>query len=175
MKGITLKSETAKAQKIIEHFNMQPLPDEGGYFTETYRANEIIPAGALPERYGSQRNHSTSILYLITDRCCSKLHKVASDEIFHFHLGSAVNMLWLMPDGSSKTIQIGNNIFADEKPQVVVPRGIWQGSYIDEPDGFALLSCAVSPGFEFEDYENGQREELISGYPERKYLIEKLT
>lgn len=46
---------------------MQPLPDEGGYYTETYRSDETIPSEALPSRYGSHRCHSTSILYLITE------------------------------------------------------------------------------------------------------------
>ncbi|MHC4645378.1 MAG: cupin domain-containing protein, partial [Planctomycetota bacterium] len=90
------------AEQIIELFGMKPLPQEGGYYVETYRAPEKITRTALPERYAAQRCSGTAILYLLTPETVSALHRLKSDEIFHFYLGDPVTMLQLHPDRSSE-------------------------------------------------------------------------
>ena len=84
-----------------------------------------------------------------------------SDEIFHFYLGDPVEMLQLLPDGRGKTVTIGLDLRAGMMPQVVVPRGVWQGSRLVAGGKFALLGCTVAPGFDFADYEHGRRTDLI--------------
>jgi predicted cupin superfamily sugar epimerase len=84
-------------------------------------------------------------------------------------------MLQLLPDGGSERVVIGNDLAAGERPQVVVRRGVWQGSRLVQGGRWALLGCTVSPGFEFEDYTDGSRAELIAGWPEAKEMIEALT
>jgi hypothetical protein len=162
------------SQQIIDRFNMQPLADEGGFYAETYRAADLVPQSVLGESYTGSRNISTAILYLITPGAFSKLHRVESDEIFHFHLGSAVTMLQLHPDGATGVTTIGPDILNDQLPQVVVPRNTWQGCFLQE-GRFALLSCTVAPGFDFDDYESAKRSELIEQYPAQKELIKRLT
>ena len=162
------------AKQIIEHFNMQPLPFEGGYYVETYRANESIAKTALAKRYNGPRNHSTCILYLLTSDMKSKMHRVKSDEIFHFYTGSAVTMLLLSKNKKSQTITLGNDISQNQTPQIIVPKGIWQGCFIEQGD-YALMGTTVSPGFEFDDFEIGSRTELLEQYPDKEDLIIKLT
>jgi predicted cupin superfamily sugar epimerase len=82
-------------------------------------------------------------------------------------------MLW--PDGRSETVEIGPDLERGMRPQLVAPRGVWQGCHLREGGRFALLSCTVAPGFDYSDYESGAREELIGQYPDRRQLIEKLT
>lgn len=165
------------AQEIIKHYSMQPLPDEGGYYVETYRASETVSQKALHSRYTGDRNHCTSILYLITPTSFSKMHRVKSDEIFHFYIGDPVEMLQLYPDGTSKVVIMGNDIKAGHHQQVAVPNGVWQGTKLKKSgkDKFALLGCTVSPGFEFQDYETGNREDLIKNHPTQHQLIKALT
>jgi len=163
------------ADDIIKHYNMQPLPEEGGYYVETYRADENIHHSALPERYDGHRDHSTSILYLITPDSFSKMHSVKSDEIFHFYLGDPVEMLKLNPDGTSEVIVMSPDIKAHHHQQVAVKNGIWQGTKLVEGGKYALLGCTVSPGFEFTDFETGTRQELIKSHPDQKKLITELT
>jgi predicted cupin superfamily sugar epimerase len=105
----------------------------------------------------------------------SALHRVASDEIFHFYLGDPIEMLQLWPDGSSKVVLIGADIEKGMAPQVVVQQGVWQGSRLVDGGQFALLGCTVSPGFAFADYENGSRQLLIQSYPGCKKMICALT
>src|SRR5436190_331660 len=115
---------------IIKQLGLTPHPKEGGFFRETYRAAETFPAEHLPARYQGPRSVSTAIYYLLTPGTFSALHRLASDEIFHFYAGQTVKMLQLWPDGSGKEVLLGPDVLAGESPQVVVPRGVWQGSFL---------------------------------------------
>ena len=159
------------AEWIINHFGMKPLPEEGGYYVETYRAKEKLAVEHLPTRYSGPRNFSTAILYLLTPDTCSHLHKVRSDEIFHFYLGDPVQMIQLLPNGKINIIEIGADITKGQHPQVVVPRGTWQGARLKANGKFALLGCTVAPGFEFADYKSADKKKLLKKYPTISHII----
>jgi predicted cupin superfamily sugar epimerase len=162
-------------QEIIRFFQMKPLPDEGGYYVETYRAKGKIAQANLPAGYSGRRNFSTAILYLLTPDTFSRLHRVKSDEVFHFYLGDPVTMLQLHPDSTSKIIILGQDVLNGQCVQAAVPAGIWQGCFLNQGGKFALLGCTVSPGFEFADYESGHQNELLDKYPNQQNLIIQLT
>jgi predicted cupin superfamily sugar epimerase len=163
------------AEEIITLLKLRPHPKEGGFFSETYRAGETIPPGVLPSRYVGPRAFGTGIYYLLTPAVFSAMHRLQSDEIFHFYLGDPVEMLQLSPDGTGKTVVLGSNLLAGMQPQVIVPRGIWQGSRLVAGGKFALLGCTVAPGFEFVDYEHGRRNDLIGSHPQFREKIAALT
>lgn len=163
------------ADELIRYLGLAPHPKEGGYFRESYRADDAWPATALPTRYGQERRASTAIYYLLTPTTFSALHRLRSDEIFHFYLGSPVRMLQLLPDGSGRTVVLGPDLLAGQQPQLVVPHGIWQGSILNAGGEFALLGCTVAPGFEYADYETGNRKTLLAQYPEFTDAIVRLT
>lgn len=165
----------ARAAQIIETLGLQPLPMEGGYYVETYRSDEMIPRAVLPERYPADRCCSTLIYFLLTPDVFSAMHRVKSDEVFHFYMGDPVEMLMIRPDGAHEVIAIGTNLDAGERPQVVVTQGVWQGCRLRPGGEFALMGCTVAPGFEFDDYEHGKRAELIDSYPECADMIALLT
>jgi predicted cupin superfamily sugar epimerase len=103
------------------------------------------------------------------------MHLLRSDEVFHFYAGDPVEMLQLSPDGSGRTIVIGNDLAQGQRPQVVVERGVWQGSRLVAGGRWALLGCTVSPGFEYEDYDSACRDELIARWPSFAETIAALT
>ncbi len=162
------------AKQIIKFFDMKPLPDEGGYYVETYRCQEKIDKTMLPKRFASERSIGTTILYLLTLDTFSALHRLACDEMFHFYFGSPVTMLQLHPDSGSEVLTLGHDIFNGQHVQVSVPAGSWQGCFLNEGE-FALMGTTTSPGFEFEDLELGHRKVLLTKYPEQQQLILKLT
>ena len=165
----------ATAEELIRLLGLAPHPKEGGFFRETYRAGDIWPAASLPARYGADRRASTAIYYLLTPMTYSALHRLRTDEIFHFYLGSPVRMLQLWPDGGGQTVVLGPDLQAGQHLQLVVPRGVWQGSLLEPGGHFALLGCTVAPGFEYADYETGHRHELTRQYPAHAELIARLT
>jgi hypothetical protein len=88
------------ADELKKLLGLQPHPREGGWFVETWRAEETIPKSALHSRYSADHAAGTAIYYLLEPHNFSELHRLASDEIFHFYLGDPVEMLQLWPDGT---------------------------------------------------------------------------
>lgn len=181
---LDLTGEAPEVAMLVRELGLVPLPEEGGLFCETYRAEGIIPGGAVAGagagRHQGPRRYSTAIYYLVTPRRFSALHRVSSTEVFHFYRGDPVQMLQLHPDGTGRIVVIGPDIAAGQRPQVVVRRGVWQGTRLlsTEKGGggrYALLGCTVAPGFEYEDYEHGRRAELIARYPAWAEEIARLT
>ncbi len=162
------------ANEIIRLLGLIPHP-EGGFFKEIYRSQESISRDALPERYNGQRAICTSIFYLLTPNTFSTMHKVRSDELFHFYLGDRVEQLRLYQNGSSEIVYLGQDIAAGDQIQSAVPAGVWQGARLAPGSKFALLGATVAPGFDFDDYEEGTRKELSQAFPEVAGLIECLT
>ena len=164
------------ADEVKEILGLVKHPREGGWFVRTWESEEFVAATCFDDgRYDCARRTSTAIYYLLEPETFSEMHRLKSDEIFHHYMGSAVEMLQLFEDGSSSRVVIGKNLSAGERPQVVVPRGVWQGSRLSVAEGWALLGCTVSPGFEFADYRSGTAAELVARWPDEAEMIAKLT
>jgi predicted cupin superfamily sugar epimerase len=157
---------------LIKMLNLAPLPEEGGYFSETFRSRYTVKVNYDGQEV--ERKASTCIYYLVTPDDFSALHKVKGEEIFHFYYGDPIEMIHLTEDGPRKII-IGNRLERGEVPQVIVPSGTWQGTKLCEGGQYALLGCSVSPGFEYEDFTIAGREELISLYPKCRMDIIRYT
>ena len=161
--------------QIKSLLDLQPHPVEGGCFRETYRSSERLPGESLPAGCGGPRSLATAIYYLLTPETFSAMHRLPSDEVFHHYVGDPVEMLQLRPDGSGAIVVLGSDIIAGMRPQIVVPKGVWQGARLRSGGRFALLGTTVSPGFDFQDYESGHRDELARLYPQFQELIAALT
>ncbi len=133
------------ADDVVRLLELEPHPVEGGFFRETWRSKASLPIPGYP----SNRSVGTAIYYLLKPGHVSELHTLPGDEVFHFYLGDPVQMLQLWPDGSSRSVIIGNDLSAGHQPQVVVPAGVWQGTRLRKPTGFALLGATMAPGFDY--------------------------
>jgi hypothetical protein len=164
------------AEDVKKLLGLQPHPREGGWYVRTYEAKELVSADAFTDgRYASDRRTGTAIYYLLEAETFSEMHRLQTDEVFHFYAGDAVEMLQLREGAGGATIVIGNDLLRGQRPQVVVERGVWQGSRLVKGGLWALLGCTVSPGFEFEDYEAGESAKLCAGWPEFAAEIAALT
>jgi len=161
-------------QEVIEKFDLIPLPEEGGFYRETYRDPGVIPQSALP-LHGGDRKYSTCIYYLITPEEFSGLHAVKSTEVFHFYAGDPVRMVQLTEDGELSEVILGNNLDKNQHPQVIVSPYIWQGTKLLDDGQWALLGCTVSPGFEFSDFLGGNYSDLIQKFPNHPQVIKEYT
>ncbi len=147
------------AASIIRVLELEPLPDEGGYFRRVHTHPATVPA--------TDRPLSTCIYYLITPADFSALHRLDQEETFHFHGGDAVEMLQLAPDGSGKKLRLGADPVAGESPFALVPAQSWQGCRLAAggTSGYALFTTCSAPGFTWEGFELGQRDALSAAYP----------
>lgn len=148
---------------------------EGGYFREVYRSEEIIPKHSLHERYQGDRNHSTSIYFLLTSNEFSAFHRIKSDELWHFYTGSPVTIHMIDEKGKYSAIILGADADNGEMYQFTIPHGVWFAASINEPDSYTLVGCTVAPGFHYDDFELGKREELIRLFPQHEGVIKRFT
>jgi predicted cupin superfamily sugar epimerase len=161
------------AEYWINHLGLQAHP-EGGFYKETYRSDEIIPATGLPGRFPGARSFSTAIYFLLRSEDRSMFHRIKSDELWHFHSGGSLSIYILDAFGLS-ICKLGANVEAGESLQIVIPAGCWFGAKVNEPNSYVLAGCTVSPGFDFSDFELANRDELLKEFPFHEDIVRMLT
>jgi uncharacterized protein len=161
------------AEELIAQLGLVKHP-EGGWYRETYRSEEVIQGTALPNRFAGDRSVSTAIYFLLLTGDISALHRIQSDEMWHFYSGVPLTVHVITPRGEYYPLTLGSNITAGEAFQCVVPAGCWFGAEVSG-DGYALVGCTVAPGFDFADFEMGSREVLQKQFPEQTEIIKRMT
>ncbi len=152
----------------IATLDLAPHP-ERGYYRETYRSEvEVV----LTER---SRPASTAIYYLLEGTDISRLHRLASDEVWHFYDGSSLTLQIIDREGTYSRVRLGPNPDGGEELQAVICAGSWFGARVDDPLSYSLIGCTVAPGFDFADYEAADRATLIGQYPQHSEIIRALT
>jgi uncharacterized protein len=161
-----------KAQYLKERLDLFELPGEGGYYKETYRSDKTI---ILPSEIDGERSISTSIYYLLDGTQFSAFHRLKSDEIWHFYIGSSVTIYTINKMENLSEVSLGSNIEKGELFQIQVRAGSWFAATVNDISSYALIGCSVSPGFDYLDFELGDRKKLIERYPQHRSIIEKFT
>ena len=129
-----------EAQALIAAQNLSRHP-EGGWYRETWRA----------EAAAGERATATAILFLLEAGQRSHWHKVDAAELWFWHAGAPLTLLRSPDDaGPTQTTTLGPEVIAGHTPQVLIPQGHWQAAEADAD--WSLVSCVVSPGFEFSGF-----------------------
>ncbi len=172
-----LSGASINAEEIIRLLDLRPLPVEGGHFRQSYRSGIELPPEALPPGVQGPHPLSTTIYYLLTSEpdSYSALHRLPSDEVWHFYLGDPVELLMLYPDGSSRLVELGSDLGAGHQVQLLVPAEVWQGARLVPGGELALMGTTMAPGFIDSDYEQGDPEGLAAKYSEQAERIQALT
>jgi len=166
------------AGRLIAHYQMQRVPQEGPWFSLTYESTDMLDGADLPERYAGRSHLAGSAIILVeTPADFSAMHRLRTDEVWHFYGGSPIDMLLLYPDGTGRRITLGGDVFSGQLPQFTVPHGVWQGSTPRNRDAkaYSLTGDQLSPGFDYEDFEMGYRDALQRQYPAFAADIHRLT
>lgn len=163
-------SMTKAAEEIVNRLGLKPHP-EGGFFTESFRSRVLL---TLPD--GRIRAASTAIYFLLPVGSFSAFHKVSSDETWHFYEGDPLELTTITPEGMLERVMLGCDLTADQRPQSVVPAGVWQAALpLDGEYGYTLVGCTVAPGFDFADFEMPERAVLEQFFPQHGAVIQALT
>jgi uncharacterized protein len=150
----------------INRLELQHHP-EGGFYKEIYRCDEMM------EHQGRPKSTATSIYYLIDSETKSFCHRLKSDELWYHHQGSGV-ALYMIDESGNWSVQICGT-GEGENLTVLIPKNVWFGARVIDGDAFTLVSCVVTPGFEFVDFEMIDRNELIEKFPQHKEEILRYT
>jgi uncharacterized protein len=101
----------------------------------------------------------------------SAFHRLKSDEIWHHYCGSPVSIEIIERDGRHREIVIGT----DDCWQAAIAAGVWFAARLPHSQSYALVGADVAPGFDFADFEMGERDALIVAFPQHQSLIERCT
>ncbi|KGM44998.1 cupin domain-containing protein [Neobacillus niacini] len=159
---------------LVSKLGLIPHP-EGGYYKETFQSEEQISDKELSVNLEGKRRLYTSIYFLLTSNDVSHFHRLKSDELWYYHVGSSLSIHVIDESGQYKEIKLGLDLEAGEVPQALVKKNSIFGSSVSEKDTCSLVGCMVSPGFEFQDFELFTQEELMKIYPQHKDIIMKLA
>lgn len=151
-----------KIELLIQELNLIPHP-EGGFYRETYRSKELLN--------DINRNLVTTIYFLLQSEDISHFHRIKSDEHWFFHAGSPLVVHTIDKNGHHKHL-VGLELNKGETPHFIVPKNTIFGSQVLEKNSFSLVSCLVSPGFDFADFELIKRVELLKEFPQHKEIIQ---
>ena len=158
----------------IDKLNMTKHP-EGGYFKEVYRSDESLLGSSLPKRFGGDRSFSTSIYFLLEGNQFSALHRIKSDETWHFYQGTTLELTVINGKESVECLLLGPDPELGERLQITIPGEHWFGARVKDKSSYALLGCTVAPGFHFDDFELGVRQNLLDEFPNHGEIIRSLT
>jgi uncharacterized protein len=142
--------------EIIDLLGLEPLAGEGGMWTQTYVDEQ-----------------STAIYFLVQPGDFSALHRLTGPEMYHFYVGAPLHMLLLHPDGRIHEPLLGPDLASGQRPQVMVPAGVWQGS--STTGAWTLLGTTMAPAFDPGGFELGERATLAGAYPRASARIIELT
>lgn len=153
------------ADEVIALLQLEKHP-EGGAYRETYRSHV---AAHTPE----DRSVCTAIYYLLRRGERSAWHRVRYDERYHFYSGDALELSLITSDGQWSRHRLGADLRAGERPQRLIPGGVWQSAI--SLGAFSLIGCTVSPGFDFRDFEMIEAERLIDAFPQLSTNLRERT
>jgi predicted cupin superfamily sugar epimerase len=169
-----MNSSLYSKQQLIETLELQPHP-EGDFYKETYRSEHSIPNNALAGNHEGDRSYSTGIYFMLTGDTFSAFHRIEQDELWFFHQGYTIELHMISPKGAHSKHLIGNDISSGERPQLLVPATYWFAARVVDTSEFALVSCTVSPGFDFRDFILPSQEELTMKFPQHAAIISQFT
>ncbi len=156
------------AADLVRVFGMADMETENLQFRQTW-----VSAGMGPDG----KPLGTAIVALLTDDpgSFSDLHRLPTDEIWHFYLGDPIELLLLHPDGTDELRLLGHDVLAGELVQTTVPAGTWMGARVRPGGSFGLFGNTMAPGYVLPDFEAGDAEDLVRRFPHRRELIEAMT
>ncbi len=141
-------------QLIISQLGMTELDTEGGLWSQSWRDAAC-----------------SAIYYLLVAPDFSALHRLDRLEIYSYHAGAPVQ-LFLLAGGQVHQPVLGSDLAAGQRPQVVVPAGVWQAS---RPLGaWSLTGTVVVPPYTDDCVEFGTASVLSAEYPAHATLIDSL-
>lgn len=161
-------------EEIRRLLNLVPHPT-CGFVDPTFLSKIMLPKAVLPAEFGSDRSAGSAMYFMVTQETTIKLHKIRSDQLFHFYFGDPLEVLLLYPDGQAEIKVLGDDIRKDMRPQLFIPANTFHIYRVQGRGVYSLLATTEWIGVEPQDVELGDPNQLIASYPAMKKEILAFT
>jgi predicted cupin superfamily sugar epimerase len=157
-----------RPEQLVELWSLTTMPTENVLFWQSYVDDKIGLDG---------KPLCSAIVALLVDDpdVFSDMHRLPTDELWHFYLGDPIELLLLSPDGSDELIILGHDVLAGQRVQTVVPAGTWMGARLRPGGEYGVYGNTMAPGFVLMDFEGASSDALIARWPQRAEMIRALT
>ena len=172
-----MRTADTSAAEIIQALKLEPLPVEGGYYRVTYTGSLRLPASILPANIHSDRPAKSVIYYLLTADTKSRLHRLETDEMWHFYVGDEVDLFVFGTKFDYTKITLGHDIVAHQTVQAVVPARNWFGARLRKGGNWALMACSLAPAYSDEDFslpDDAEFSSLLTRFPAQRRILRDL-
>ena len=157
------------AAEVASLLGLAPLEVEGGRFAQTWagvprpdgrpgQARRSMPCSRPVTRGGSRPctgwtppRCGTTTWATRSTCCCSTL------------------------TAAHREVTLGDDVRAGQRPQLVIPAGVWMGASVAAGGRWTLIGCTMAPGFVSGCYEGGTRASLTAAFPAAARRIAELT
>jgi len=144
--GSRIEANARRLRWLVATLELQPHP-EGGH----YRRIHASTARVTPADGRGIRPALTCIHYLLAAGECSRWHRVASDEAWHYIEGAPLALFDADPGFEQVEMRALGPFAPGAEPVRVVPHRRWQAAR--STGAYTLVACTVGPGFDFADFE----------------------
>ena len=144
------------------------MPTENVQFFQSY-VDDKVGADGKPL--------CSAIVALLVDdpAVFSDMHRLPTDELWHFYLGDPIELLLLHPDGTDELVVLGTDVLAGQRVQTLAPAGVWMGARLRPGGEYGVYGNTMAPGFVLSDFEGASADELSAGWPQQAKLIRAMT
>ena len=151
-------------EELVELWDLQDMVTENVLFTQSYAAT----------RYGPDAKPlSTATIALLTSdkSSFSDMHRLPTDELWHFYLGDPIELLLLYPNGKDELVILGHDVLNGQRIQKTVPAAVWMGARVRPGGEYGVFGNTMAPGYVLSDFEGANAAELCERWPHRTELI----
>jgi predicted cupin superfamily sugar epimerase len=156
------------AEQLIRLWGLELMATENVLYRQTYCA---------PAADGGDKPVSTAIIAMVTNDAMSfsDMHRLRTDELWHFYLGDPIELLLLDPAGRDELVVLGHDVLRGQRLQALVPAGVWMGARLRPGGQYGVFGTTMAPGFTQDDFEAVGANELVARWPHREDLIRAMT
>lgn len=172
-----MRTRDLSAADIVGILDLKPLPVEGGFYRVSYIGDLQLPANILPPSIRSGRPSKSVIYYLLTADTKSRLHRLETDEMWHFYLGDSVDLHVVGPEVDYANFSLGHDLRDGQTVQAVVPARHWFGARLQNGGRWALMACSLAPAYSDEDFSlpaDAEFASLLERFPAQQNLLHDL-
>ena len=152
------------ADRIRELLELEPNAT-CGFVRATFLSEQSIKPGGLAAPFTDARPLGSALYFMVTPGAPVRLHRIRNDQLYHYYLGSALEVFLLHADGTAERVIVGPDLRGSQRVQLPIPGNTFHTARLVGDGRWFLGASTEWPGVVPADVEIGNVDELAGKYP----------